>query len=936
MSNYFDSQNNSHVLTEQIGIGGEGTVFVCPNDANLVAKIYHEPIDDQKAEKLVWMAEHKNEHLLKVAAWIVDVLRDAPDGKIVGFLMPNVKAKEIHELYSLKSRRVYFPHATWKFLLHTASNLARAFYSLHKNRHIMGDINHGNCVVLTDGTVKLIDCDSYSISRGDFRYPCEVGVATHLAPELQRVNLRGVEREEKHDNFGLAVILFQLLFLGRHPFAGNFLGGEDKSLEECIRENRFAYGTGATDRKVAQPPGTLSLSAVSPRLSLMFERAFLTEDRPAPHEWIEALEDLSANLKQCDLQPGHYFFNGLRLCPWCEIEAKTGLTLFPLTGEKQIGAGETKFNIFTVENLIQSFNIPSSTALMPPPRSNPLGISNSPLVSPSVSPQIEVEKQNHNMRTVKFAVAQFMMILLMSGFFGTGFAFMWSAIMLIFSLVYLSQTHRSIKDGAEYDLESARREMEKIETEWKNSDTKNYLETDLTLIRKKIADYENLQRESRVKMVRMRDEYFQNELRSYLNSFKISESKISGLNKENVLFLRNFNVKTAADIEIKKLAALPSNQIVTQKLLDWRANLERDFDYQPDHELPEAERQRFMARLGEKRGTIEREIEKLVITLRSGATLVNQKRQQLSGEAVKIADRILQAEHDIEAVGSNARAFVIMCVTTFLTLGAGSVLFSLHQVADRDSVKDNYINNIAANSRVMSDYAPPPPMPASNSNHNLPDTFNLTNEQIAALSENERVIRAYQLSDSVQLPEGFIFDNKENLDLPAAEKKMRVAVRLSPLEAILRNKLGNVLFREKKYAEAAELFKQSLKIDESDNTARSFIGMIDLQTGRYAEARKIFEELTETNALSYDWQFNLGIAYKNLKNYNSALERFEAAQRVSPDGEDARDEIDFCSKKLNYPPNRAAGEKDVYELRQDLSGDGIGSGSGTGNGSPRY
>src|ERR1700712_5600635 len=120
---YYDSQKKSDSLTERIGSGGEGTVYVCPNDFGLVAKIYHETISDEKAEKLRWMAVHKNDNLLKVAAWIVDTLHDAPDGKVVGFLMPNVKAKEIHELYSLKSRRVYFPHATWKFLIHTAANL---------------------------------------------------------------------------------------------------------------------------------------------------------------------------------------------------------------------------------------------------------------------------------------------------------------------------------------------------------------------------------------------------------------------------------------------------------------------------------------------------------------------------------------------------------------------------------------------------------------------------------------------------------------------------------------------------------------------------------------------------------------------------------------------------------------------------------------------
>lgn len=94
MPTFYDSQNKPYVLTAQLGRGGEGTVFSCEN-FDLVAKIYHEPITEEKAEKLRWMARNKPEDLLKIAAWVVDVLTDEPDGTVVGFLMPNVKAKEI-------------------------------------------------------------------------------------------------------------------------------------------------------------------------------------------------------------------------------------------------------------------------------------------------------------------------------------------------------------------------------------------------------------------------------------------------------------------------------------------------------------------------------------------------------------------------------------------------------------------------------------------------------------------------------------------------------------------------------------------------------------------------------------------------------------------------------------------------------------------------
>lgn len=359
MLTYYDSNNNPVKLLKELGRGGEGAVYSCANET-IVGKIYHEKIADEKAEKLLWMAENGTPQLLKTTAWITQVLKEKPDGKVVGFLMPKIKAKEIHELYSPKSRRIFFPDATWHFLIHTATNLARAFHNLHKDGHMMGDVNQGNCVVTADGTVKLIDCDSYGIKTANKIYPCEVGVTTHIPPELQGKNLRNVIRTENHDNFGLAVIIFQILFLGRHPFAGNYLGAEDKTLEEAIRQHLFVYGKDAEKKSVVRPPGTLPLSAVSATIAELFEKAFSwTNVRPKPREWVDGLEYLAENLQQCLLNPGHLYYSKVAPCPWCEIEGNTGLMLFPFTVSANAlnKKYERDFDIVTVEKLIESFNI---------------------------------------------------------------------------------------------------------------------------------------------------------------------------------------------------------------------------------------------------------------------------------------------------------------------------------------------------------------------------------------------------------------------------------------------------------------------------------------------------------------------------------------------------------------------------------------------------
>src|SRR5205814_7863741 len=66
----------------------------------------------------------------------------------------------------------------------------------------------------------LIDCDSFEITDGKTVFPCMVGVPTYTPPELQGQSFQGVRRTKQHDAFGLAVLIFHMLFLGRHPFAG--------------------------------------------------------------------------------------------------------------------------------------------------------------------------------------------------------------------------------------------------------------------------------------------------------------------------------------------------------------------------------------------------------------------------------------------------------------------------------------------------------------------------------------------------------------------------------------------------------------------------------------------------------------------------------------------------------------------------------------------
>jgi DNA-binding helix-hairpin-helix protein with protein kinase domain len=315
--------------------GGEGQVFEIENSSTMVAKVYHQPVDAAKSAKLHYQVQSPKPVFNGVAAWPADVLVDPGNPRVVrGIVMPRMAGKEIHKLYGPADRAVEFPAVGWDFLIHVAMNCGVAFETLHEQGVLMADVNEGNVLVKEgDGRVGLIDCDSYQIRNGSGCFLCDVGVPMWTPPELQGQDFRSVQRTPNHDRFGLAIIIFRLLFMGRHPFAGIPTGRDQFEIEEAIKRCLFAFSPQTWSRGVKPPPLALPLGAVPERLRQLFERAFLqgsvaANARPTGREWALELKALLAALKRGCVDPGHKFWNGLTSCPWCEIVTEGGPNFF--------------------------------------------------------------------------------------------------------------------------------------------------------------------------------------------------------------------------------------------------------------------------------------------------------------------------------------------------------------------------------------------------------------------------------------------------------------------------------------------------------------------------------------------------------------------------------------------------------------------------------
>ncbi|MDT5028778.1 MAG: hypothetical protein QOE61_5204, partial [Micromonosporaceae bacterium] len=364
-SRFRDEQGRVLQLGPKLGEGGEGAVYRLAGQNSQAIKVYAAPLTAERAQKIRILAQLNQPDLRRFTAWPSGLVMDE-NGRARGLLLPVVEqGKDIHHLYTPSSRRQHFPVATWRFLVHVSGNVARAFHAVHDRDLVIGDVNPGSILVLGDGTVRLIDVDSFQVPVPNERpLLCTVAVPLFLPPELQKAQLNSVVRTSNHDAFGLAITIFQLLMLGRHPYAGRYLGAGEMTIERAITEHRFAYGVQAVNRDMQRPPNTVGMEILPAPVAALFESAFAPtagqRRRPSAEDWVQALDQMAAGLRQCGRSPAHHYSQSSSTCPWCAFEQATNVLLFAAPATRSPRAYETAYQ--KLSDLIAAVHRPQPVA----------------------------------------------------------------------------------------------------------------------------------------------------------------------------------------------------------------------------------------------------------------------------------------------------------------------------------------------------------------------------------------------------------------------------------------------------------------------------------------------------------------------------------------------------------------------------------------------
>ncbi|MFC4729579.1 hypothetical protein [Coralloluteibacterium thermophilus] len=317
--------------------GGAGSVFLLAERGDSVAKLYHAHVGVEtyarKVEAMLRLRpelpdiEHEGAAQVQLA-WPSALARDA-QGRFLGFVMPLLDFEATCDLeYVLQERQARaagLPTGLGAKVT-LAANLAAVLAALHAEGHHVVDLKPVNLRFYRRSLhVAMLDCDGFSVRGDGERFPAEQFTPDYLAPEFHR---RGVPPEagEAQDRFALAVVVFQLLNFGIHPFSGR--PAHDRvptDLPGRIAGRFHAYGL-KRHAAIAPVPGS-GHTAMPQALRELFDRAFRgpAAGRPSAGEWAVALRGYAlrtgGGLVVCETDPGHQHFAGLP-CAACARAAR--------------------------------------------------------------------------------------------------------------------------------------------------------------------------------------------------------------------------------------------------------------------------------------------------------------------------------------------------------------------------------------------------------------------------------------------------------------------------------------------------------------------------------------------------------------------------------------------------------------------------------------
>ena len=334
-------------LGDAIASGGEGSIHNVVGHPEWVAKIYtviNKSSDAENLElKVAYMVSHKPEigaNLpdLEHPYWTWPLEPLFSNDTFVGYIMPKLSGNKGEEFLQLTAG------FDWKTRLVACRNLTALIQATHEAGYIVGDLNPRNLFfsvsktssrdMLNAALSSLTDTDSFQVggvNQGEVLFACKVQNPEYSAPELIESLVR--QRTVEQDYFTLAIVLFQILSLGVHPFSGTVAGSANQEIRLNIMKGRNVLFS----KDIKAPKAMIPLEIFPPEMIVLFERTFrkghtLTKSRASTQDWLKMFDELIAGkLLVCNQNQRHVYSQHLANCPWCDYAKRLNFDPFQPT-----------------------------------------------------------------------------------------------------------------------------------------------------------------------------------------------------------------------------------------------------------------------------------------------------------------------------------------------------------------------------------------------------------------------------------------------------------------------------------------------------------------------------------------------------------------------------------------------------------------------------
>ncbi|PQJ12700.1 hypothetical protein CJD36_002850 [Flavipsychrobacter stenotrophus] len=628
---FHGSHSEQYITGRELGRGGEGTVYELQNDGSRVLKQYNEPLSPLQIQKLQTMVGMRNPAIEAYAAWPSALVAD-DKGTVCGFIMKKLTGfVPLHMIFSPLDRKKMFPDKGYNFLVHVARNLATAFHKLHEAGLVVGDVNEGNILINANGLVSFIDCDSFQVKNETGYFFCEVGVPRYTPPELlARQSFDNVVRTTNTDSFSLAILIFQLLFLGRHPFAGRNKSAMDIDEETAIKLHEFAYSLTSRKKKLFPPFDSFDINNLTQPLMDAFHKAFETESRPVPAEWIKALDGLLTEMTTCSVSRIHSYPAKMAECPWCAFRKAKGIMYFLDDTYLQADA-----LLYDIEQFVNGFRIDKMEL-----KNWSGSMFDASVTANSISAEWHKERAKALLVAVVYVILSlvcFVVVHPLSILAGGALLLAWMHSGPVAKKVKLE------KQRLLNNYEQIHGQMNKLIAAYNDSPDKELYLIGVNKLMKSVERFRALPDEGERLRREMEELIYNDNLQMYLRQFDINSHAIASIGQTRKTILLNAGIMTAADVSInlQKLVGIGPKTI--QILLDWQRQMSLGFVYIPDT----AKLAMGMQQVAADVATMKRDLERTI----------RQDYQSLSYHKLNVTNRALVLDRQIkDAVTQNTQA----------------------------------------------------------------------------------------------------------------------------------------------------------------------------------------------------------------------------------------------------------------------------------------